>query len=444
MPNSIRLIVRVLPVMLLPGILTGCGSSDEKQTESVIVTRSTESGQPRPFELPSDMRPLVVSQSPQAETHSGKSQSSDITPLPMTTPTAAKRVAPKHPIESFAPIDVRAAVAAPQDDEKLPSADFEDADFEDADFEDAVTESIVPWARPVTRSDRLIGATRKADAKTRRGMALAQRAMPLSARAEFVGALQALAEAMDEARGCRAHRDALAHGLTALEEATDFVTERAQLQRNQTLAEAVVGHATPVLQETDAESLTFTAAHEQYLDYAQEQLSAAVAGEPVGSMALYGLGRAEAVKSTNSASACYLAALMVDQRNFLASNELGVHFARNGNYRAARLHLVASWEEGRQTTTLENLVTVHRKLGEQQLADQAQRLLASAANRQNTATGTQPGIRWTDAATFARTSDAAAPVVRPSAAAKPAALPTAARPRPEKTSWLPWKSKNHR
>jgi hypothetical protein len=237
--------------------------------------------------------------------------------------------------------------------------------------------------------------------------------------------------------------------MLALDESRDLARGDACLDNNRTLAETIAGHQTPILSGQQAEQLSFSAARDRYLDYAQEQLASAALGQPVASMALYGLGRSEAATAGASADAaiaiaCYRAALAVDARNFLASNELGIHLARRGQYRMARRHLIASWEEGKQPTTLKNLVVVHRKLGESDLAGQAEHLWLAMTRTRGASTTSQPGIRWTDSATFAQTSDPAAPIARRAVAAPPVAARPASRPQPPSTSWLPWKPKTRR
>jgi hypothetical protein len=446
MPKTIGLMMQVLPVALVSGLLAGCGAAtDSTHDHSPPQTVHAESAQPRRIVLPENARPLDVAKAIPREHGIARVQQTEPAPL---VPAQAPRTpsATAHSFASSAPHDFR----APLPSSELPKSSeaFSDGSNSDAS-NNAMPDSVVPWARPVTRPERLIGAAHQADMKTRQGIALAQRGMRLSARAEFVQALRLLAEAMDEARRCRAHRDALARGLTALDESRQLIREDSRLEGNRTLSEMVAGHRTPVLANANTNQITLTLARERYLDYAQEQLAAAVVGEPVGSMALYGLGRAEAIEvrqttGADCAAACFQAAISVDRRNFLASNELGVHLARRGQYRAARTQLVASWEQGRQAMTLKNLVVVHRKLGEAQLASQAEQLLLSMKAPRGGANAQQPGIRWTDAATFAATSESASPVTRPSLAVAPTPVSETATTRRETTSWLPWKPKTHR
>jgi hypothetical protein len=261
------LIMRVMPVVLLLGMLIGCGAPTDAPPEQTSLASEAPPAEPRRIVLPSNMRPLRVAESPSM-------------------------------------VGIAAAT----------------------DGEDDTT-SVVPWARPVIRTDQIAAAAHRADVQTRRGFSLARRGMRLSARREFVESLRILAEALDESRDCHAHRDALARGLLALEESRDLNRHGALL------AEATAGHQTPILDEENLDRLTFWDAQQRYLDYAYEQLAAVAPSESVASLALYGLGRSEAVAvpyevSAGAAVACYRAALAVDARNSLASHELGIHLAR--------------------------------------------------------------------------------------------------------------------
>jgi len=401
-------------IALLPLGLTGCGNADVAPRTGAARTQDAEPATPRHFAAPQDAKPLLVPNQQPVQV------AANSTPSPFEAAQTSSPVA--MPLVETQP-------AQPQQEE--------------------LADSVVPWARPVIRPDRIATAVHQADARTRNGISLARRGATLTARAEFVQALRILADAMDEARGCTAHRDALARGLSAIEESGDFLSDGARLERNRTVAETVAGHRTPILRGIDADQLTATAAYERYLDYAQEQLGAAARGEPVASMALYGLGRSVVAASqdrgsSGEAAVCYQAALSIDRRNFLAANELGVLLARRGDYRAARQQLVASWEEGHHAATLKNLVAVHHKLGEVQLARKAEKLLVAMTASRPVASGAQPGIRWTDAASFAKTSETAAPIARAAAAPTRPVATTATAPRRESTSWLPWNTDRQR
>ena len=450
MPKNLSRIISIAASTLLVAAWAGCGAPADTPGPKAKVVDGQRLVAPRRLATPTNARPLSSAAPNAVASHAPRDEAESV------QRTDAEVLPPELPASRLFPTTERATdtkFAAPRDFQAIPKAKPQeiatpvepDPPVQGHANADAQHGSVVPWATPVTRPDRLAGAVRQADLRTRKGVALAQRGLRLSARAEFIQAMRLIADAMDAARNCHVYRQSLARGLTALEESRDLVESGSRIEANRTLAETIAGHETRIVIEPDADAFTFADARRAYLDYAQEQLAAAVSGEPTGSMALYGLGRAEESDTdAGIAMTLYIAALAVDSRNFLASNELGVHFARVGDYPAARRHLIASWEDGRQAMTLRNLVTVHKKLGENQLATDAARLFASMSKTSTTMGATKPSVRWTDPATFARTSETASPVTRPSVATttpnananRPATPPT--------TSWLPWKPKNHR
>ena len=415
-----RTVNSTLAMAALALVMSGCGQPEIAADSTEESHSASELAQPRRFVTPRDAKPLSAAD---AQPNEIKSTSTFSAPAPLISSTSPESLPNPFVSQTDTVGNALRGIPESENNRQLRFAERHrgrspqeiEPPEKTIEAQDEAIESIVPWERPVTRPGRVIAAVRQADARTRNGIALARRGARLSARTEFVQALRVLAEAMDEARGCTAHRDALARGITAVEESGDFLDNGARLEGNRSLAEIVAGHRTPILHGVDG--VTAAVAYERYLEFAQEQLSAAVRNEPVGSMALYGLGRSTAADTkqgdvSGAAMACYSAALSVDRRNFLAANELGVLLARGGRYQAARGYLVASWNEGRNASTLKNLVAVHRKLGETRLAQQAERLLASMDSSHRTASVQRPAIRWTDAASFAATSQPAPPATR--------------------------------
>ena len=118
--------------------------------------------------------------------------------------------------------------------------------------------------------------------------------------------------------------------------------------------------------------LTTLIALQRYYTYAQEQLAAAAGPEPAGSMALYGLGRLAAasaklgdtdeIESTARAMVFYQAALLADDRNFRAGNELGVLLAKSGKLERAKEIFLRSLAISPQPATWHNLAKIHERL----------------------------------------------------------------------------------
>jgi hypothetical protein len=169
--------------------------------------------------------------------------------------------------------------------------------------------------------------------------------------------------------------------------------------------------------------------------------------EPVGSLALYGLGKtAMAIHGSVDAPnptiageqmACYQAALMVDGRNFRAAHELGVLLATNGRLEAARDLFLSSVAVSENAATWRNLQVVWGQLGDVAQSAQAGR---RADQLMNTRIGAITGdnLRWVDPQTFARSIPPGEGF--PSPVAPPAA--TGAVPAKKRVAQWPWKQES--
>ena len=302
---------------------------------------------------------------------------------------------------------------------------------------------------------------RQAEQMIRRGYHLAERGALYSGRAEFIQALRTIAQAIDIQSGARQHTQALAAGLTALEEAEDFIPDGSGLESDLDVAALVHAHQTPVCKDMDAEQLMPVVVLQHYYTYAQQQLAVAAGGEEAASMALFGLGKTYATlaieKSMSSAIAepkamvFHWAALAADGGNFLAANELAVLEARWGQYTTARALLRYSVAILPHSAVWRNLALVHQRLGETKLAELAQREAQVAAKREATARPGNPegivpssDVEWLDSKSFAATSRSEIDPQKPAPASeKPGikATPVVAPAPPRQRSaaaWFPW------
>ena len=206
----------------------------------------------------------------------------------------------------------------------------------------------------------------------------------------------------------------LAAGFTALDEADDFVAHGFGVSGESQVLEIARAHQTPVVKDDPQTAWTAQAALGRYLTYAQEQLAGAVAGIAPGSAALLGLGKVYSAPeeahgpkdATGGAKAVvfYQAALMVDRRNYLAANELGVALVRFGRLPKARTAFLHSLSITSQPVVWRNLAAVHQSLGERDLAARARQEAVVAASRLGRgAAGLTPyDVQWVDPTTFAR------------------------------------------
>ena len=210
------------------------------------------------------------------------------------------------------------------------------------------------------------------------GFRFGQRRAYYAARSEFIAAMRTIAQAKDIRRQTTRYTHALAAGLRALDEATDFVPVGTELDVDLDMRTVVAAHATPVLQDADqlpSPQVAVTLYHQ----FAQRRLAGAVAGVPAGSLALHGLGKLHARLATQEpgqhrladtrAMTCQRAALLARDDNYLAANELGVLLTGAGHYGQAKLLFEQVLAAEPNPVTHRNLAFVARQLGEHHLAD---------------------------------------------------------------------------
>ncbi len=264
------------------------------------------------------------------------------------------------------------------------------------------------------------------------GYELAHRGALYSAQSEFAAALRVIAQALDAQENGSRHAASLDAGLAALDESDDFLAGASSSTSTVDVAAVVAKHRTPVMKDAAAEDLTPITALQRYYTYAQEQLAAAVEHEPAASNALYGMGKVQTtLQSTRTSSlsdgpkaiALHQAALLVDQRNFMAANELGVLMARCGRYDAARAALSHSVSISPQPAVWRNLAAVHERLGENSLAANAKAAAESAtrsvAQSPSAAHTLQQPVVWLEPTAFAQSARPQADLQRGQPATSP-------------------------
>ena len=210
---------------------------------------------------------------------------------------------------------------------------------------------------------------------TTEGLKLAGKGAVFSARARFIGAFQLVADARDTKNQTQFHSRALAAGLAALREADDFSHPVGPTAADCDPVAMAAGHTTPLIKDAQPNAVTRLQALQLYYSYATQQISAAVAGVPEASMALYYLGRIQpylgesvdrpAVLADPKAMAIEQAAVLVDAQNYRAANELGVLLCGCGQLEAARKALAYSASICRRPEVLQNLAIVYKRLGDE-------------------------------------------------------------------------------
>lgn len=258
-------------------------------------------------------------------------------------------------------------------------------------------------------------ARRQAERSVQLGFELIQRRAPYSARARFVEALRTISRSIDDQTQSNRHAAALRRGLTAYDEAADFFPAANRPDEEVNLSAIVSGHSTSILRGADTDELTPERCLREYLSYAEQEFTAALASEQVGSRALYGIARLEtapgAITSSNRqvrtrrALTLHQVAMIVDSDNYAAANELGVLLARYGRLEEAKLAFRHCVRLSPQPTAWKNLANVHRQLGQIEEA----RLAQAEADRARPArrapfVASTPTVEWVDAGAFTRTS----------------------------------------
>jgi tetratricopeptide (TPR) repeat protein len=207
------------------------------------------------------------------------------------------------------------------------------------------------------------------------GSSLARRNALHLSKQEFYGGLSLLAEHADQAFGSQNHLNALQEGFLALEEAGDF--ESTQELRPGNLDVIVTGHKTPLLKDGYFQASNHSQARQAFLLYSRERLRVAVGAQPLAGELLYSLGklylaafelnRAPDPLDLSRATMLFEAGLNSDPTHAKCANELAVIRAKNGDWAAAKslLQLSVRWRPD-FLEAWENLVKVHRRLGEQQ------------------------------------------------------------------------------
>jgi tetratricopeptide (TPR) repeat protein len=276
----------------------------------------------------------------------------------------------------------------------------------------AAAAEVAPEAMEITPA--LAAVLRQADMHTRRGLELGSRRAYYSARDEFVQSLNMISQALDAEQQSMRHSLALAAGLRALDESDDFARHSTALAADVNVQEIAALHRTPVVREAQ-QPMSPLGALQQYYTFAQQQLADSVDHLPAGSVALTSLGKLYSVAATDPTSkllspeskamTLHQAALVVDRRNAVAANELGVLLARYGRYDDALAWLQHSAAIAPQPATWHNLAVVHQTLGQTQLADAARkRQVAMSPGGSRDLKSRAPEIRWVSVNEFAATS----------------------------------------
>ena len=250
----------------------------------------------------------------------------------------------------------------------------------------------------------------RAEQLIERGVTLADRGALYAGRAEVVQALRIIARAMDAEVQSDRFSQAMTDGFNALEEAKDFSTSAMEPTARPNLDYLVRSHRTPVFHDVTAKSTI--QALQAYHAYAAEKLSIACGKNPTSSKAMFTLAKIDMLIAGDHDSELsgprtmtfFQVALSADSNNSSAANELGVRFAKFGQYNDAKKALTHCVElEPTNAIAWQNLAKVHHFLGETELARAAMREMELAKSMERKSPSRQRlSINWVSPKQFSR------------------------------------------
>ncbi len=252
---------------------------------------------------------------------------------------------------------------------------------------------------------------------------LASRGAIHTAHQELLKVLRTVAQALDAEQQTREHSQSLTLAEVALEEAEDFVQISQSGARSRNMTSIVSAHRTPILKRTDPRLITPVIALQQYYSFAGKQFVTAAGRQKVAAEALYGLGRVtslhnhQRVDTNDDAGSMseqkmlvfYKSAWSVDPKHYQAANELGVLFAKFGQWEPASVAFEYSVAQVPEAQSWRNLAIAYDHLGKQQLAKQAwehyrafsQTKTVQVSNTSSTER-IAPAVEWVDLETFSQ------------------------------------------
>ncbi len=326
-------------------------------------------------------------------------------------------------------------------------------------------------ARPVGPPPRVSRAVvGRAQALVLDGRKLAERGAVYAARAKFIQALRTVARSLDVQARTTYYSRALARGLQALDEAADFYPTGSQLEGQWDVERIAATHQTPLVRhrgsgDQERPRTTALGALQQYHAYAEQELADAGGNEPVAADALFGLAKLQPFLHSTAdnrgalagprAMSLYQAALIVQPNHYLAANELGVLFARYGQYDDATTVLEQCVSvQPNMTDAWHNLAKVYELAGQPSRADVVRERM-QIAQRQPVSVDRTDGpaprkslakVDWVDNQTFlansaavtARSVDLSPKVAQPPQQTMPAPTQTAAVKNHKKRSLWSW------
>ena len=256
------------------------------------------------------------------------------------------------------------------------------------------------------------------------GKSLSRRGASYAARQEFYSSLRILAQSHDKQLGGTNYTQALRKGILAIKEAQDFIVTDTEAQIGLSVPNVIETHSTKIISAESAQGMTAIEAAQRYFSYASHQLSRCGGQNVVAAEALYCLGKLHSVQAKSGTISSKLdlaksmifhqAAISADGSNFRSLNELGVLYANNGRFEESKQMLKRSLRIKALPQAWQNLSVIHQRMGENQLADLANREFEMGSSQ-----AANSVIRWAPAEEFNEN----APLIQRTASQATALLP---------------------
>ena len=223
-------------------------------------------------------------------------------------------------------------------------------------------------------------------ARLQEAKTLARKGALFSAEQRVESLLLDLASTLDGLHECAVHQVLVNAGLTALHESSDFYSHEIHGTDLDWVRMIAASHKTQLNVVQDAHRPTAVQALQVYYDFGVQMLVWGCGHQAIAAEAMFVLGRIHQLSGQvgiqelghfNSTAAVpvevvyHQVAISLDPRHSASANELGVLLGQLGDWESAREVLLQSVVAHPTMESWKNLAEVHRRLGEEQLANLA-------------------------------------------------------------------------
>lgn len=261
---------------------------------------------------------------------------------------------------------------------------------------------------------------------------LGRRGATATAENEFISALVIVAEGRDSVSGGTDCAVELQRALSIVRELEDFFREDTGAATLGNMAQITDLHTSSLVSHSEAVTLSRSDAVTIYRDRIPESFLAACGDNELASDALLGLAKVHSLRagetpatqdySNHVTFALYAAAMGCNPRNGRCANELGVWYARQGDFVQAKEMFLRSLRITPTMAGWQNLAKTHSMLGEHQLAESAGKEAALLANQSGSSPASGGG-QWVPPEVFGGTPEPGDPLLHGQPNPTPAVQP---------------------